>query len=104
MSRRLRMDGVPDLVSSDRPLPRNSILPVPVAAASEQARDQVLLRVDSIIKQYADEAILSDVTFEIQAGVIPRLIGPNSAGKVNLLEALTGVLPTRTNTLPSIGK
>ena len=59
------MGGVLHLVSPDRPPPRNSTLPMAVASASEQARDQVLLRVDLITKQYADQAILSDVTFEI---------------------------------------
>src|SRR5258707_10561488 len=50
-SRRLRMDGVLHLVSPDRPIGRHSVLPMAATSASEQARDQVLLRVDSITKQ-----------------------------------------------------
>jgi ABC-2 type transport system ATP-binding protein len=98
------MDGVLHLVSSDRPIPRNSTLPMAVASASEQVRDQVLLRVDSITKPYADQAILSDVAFEIQAGEILGIIGPNGAGKTTLLEALAGILPAETNDIHWRGK
>ena len=51
------MDVVSHLVSPDRP--RDSALPMVAVSASEQARDQVLLRVDSITKQYADQAALT---------------------------------------------
>ncbi len=98
------MDGVFRLVSSDRPIPRNSTLPMAVASASEQARDQVLLRVDSITKQYAEQTILSDVTFEIQANEILGIIGPNGAGKTTLLEALAGILSAETNDVHWRGK
>jgi ABC-2 type transport system ATP-binding protein len=87
------MDGVLHLVFRDRPIQRNSAFPMAVASASEQARDQVLLRVDSITKQYADQAVLSDVTLDIQAGEILGIIGPNGAGKTTLLEAVAGLLP-----------
>jgi ABC-2 type transport system ATP-binding protein len=87
------MDGVLYLVSPDRPIPRTSTRAMVAASASEQARDQVLLRVDSISKQYADQPVLSDVTFDIQAGEILGIIGPNGAGKTTLLEAVSGMLP-----------
>jgi ABC-2 type transport system ATP-binding protein len=91
------MDGVLHLVSPDRSTQRNVALPVAAACASEQANDRVLLHVDSIIKRYADQAVLADVNFEIRAGEIIGIIGPNGAGKTTLLEALAGILPAETN-------
>ena len=87
------MDGVLHVVSSDRPIPRNSIPAMPAAAASEQACDQALLRVDSISKRYGDQTIVSDVAFDIQAGEILGTIGPNGAGKTTLLEVIAGMQP-----------
>jgi ABC-2 type transport system ATP-binding protein len=87
------MDGVLHLVFPDRPIPRNSTIPMAATSASEQERDRVLLRVDSITKQYGDQAVLSDVGFDVEAGEIVGIIGPNGAGKTTLLEAVAGLLP-----------
>src|SRR5258708_7669605 len=85
VSRKLRMDGVLHLASPDPPIGRNTPLPVEAACVSEQADDQTLLRVDSINKQYADQVVLANVAFDIQAGEIVGIIGPNGAGKTTVV-------------------
>jgi ABC-2 type transport system ATP-binding protein len=97
------MDGVLHLVSPDRPIPRNSTFPMVAGPPSDQARDQILLRVASINKQYADQAALADVAFDIQAGEIIGIIGPNGAGKTTLLEVLAGILPAETSDVQWLG-
>jgi ABC-type multidrug transport system ATPase subunit len=76
---------------------------VETVRASEQAHDQVLLRVGSITKQYADQAVLADVAFDIHAGEIIGIIGPNGAGKTTLLEVLAGILPAQTSDVQWLG-
>jgi ABC-2 type transport system ATP-binding protein len=83
------MVGVLHMVFPDQPIPPDST----AASASEQACDRALLRVESISKRYADQAILSDVAFDTQAGEILGIIGPNGAGKTTLLEAVAGMQP-----------
>jgi ABC-2 type transport system ATP-binding protein len=98
------MDGVLHLVFPDRAIRRDTTLPMEVARPSEQPRHRVLLHVDSITKQYADQAVLSEVTFDFHAGEILGIIGPNGAGKTTLLEALAGILPAETNDVQWLGK
>jgi ABC-2 type transport system ATP-binding protein len=98
------MDGVLQLASSKPPIQRNTPLSVEIARASEQADDQVLLRVVSIKKQYADHVALADVGFDVHAGEVIGIIGPNGAGKTTLLEALAGILPAETSDVQWLGK
>jgi ABC-2 type transport system ATP-binding protein len=98
------MDGVLHLVSTDPPIRRNTPHPVEAACASEQAHDQVLLRVGSINKQYADQVVLADVSLDIQTGEIIGIIGPNGAGKTTLLEVLAGILPAESSDVQWLGR
>ncbi len=97
------MDVVFHMVSPDgNPTPFGASMEA--ASTSEQARDQVLLRVESISKQYGDQAVLTDVSFDIQAREILGIIGPNGAGKTTLLEAVTGILPIEKGDVRWLGK
>src|SRR6266436_4176367 len=104
VSRKLRMDGVLHLLSPGPPIRHNTPLPVEAARASGQADDQVLLRVDSINKQYADQVVLADVAFDIRAGEIIGIIGPNGAGKTTVLEVLAGILPAESSDVHWFGR
>ena len=120
------MDGTLDWLSPNLPPPRNrhrepvspplammahqresAVRPggvVSTASAPDEAQSQILLRVDSITKQYADQVVLADVAFDIQHGEIIGIIGPNGAGKTTLLEALAGILPAETNDVYWLGR
>jgi len=64
---------------------------VDTVVSSHQNQD--LLRVSALTKRYADQVVLDDVAFSVQAGEVLGLIGPNGAGKTTLLESLAGLLP-----------
>ena len=98
------MDGVLHLVSPEPPIRPNTPLPVEAACAPGQTDDQALLRVDSINKQYADQVVLADVAFDVQAGEIIGIIGPNGAGKTTVLEVLAGILPAETSDVQWLGR
>jgi ABC-2 type transport system ATP-binding protein len=99
------MDGVLHLAAPDPPpIRRNTPVPVGTPCASEQAHDHALLRVVSINKQYADQVVLADVAFDIQAGEIIGIIGPNGAGKTTLLEVLAGILPAEASDVQWLGR
>ena len=98
------MDRAFQLVPPGPPIQRNAQLPAESGRASGQADDQVLLRVDSINKRYADEVVLADVAFDIQAGEIIGIIGPNGAGKTTLLEVLAGTVPAESSDVQWLGR
>jgi ribose transport system ATP-binding protein len=58
--------------------------------------DNVLLKVEGIIRDFPGTRALSDVTFEVKKGEIHGLIGKNGAGKSTLMNIISGVVqPTK---------
>src|SRR5882762_8273552 len=50
-----------------------------------------LLEVRHLVKQYATQRAVDDISFSIEAGTIFGLLGPNGAGKTTLLRMVTGI-------------
>lgn len=51
----------------------------------------VLLSVQSLVKHYATQRAVDEVSFDIPKGTIFGLLGPNGAGKSTLLRMITGI-------------
>jgi ABC-2 type transport system ATP-binding protein len=50
-----------------------------------------LLEVRNLVKQYATQRAVDDISFSIEPGTIFGLLGPNGAGKTTLLRMITGI-------------
>ena len=59
--------------------------------ASGAARDDRILRMEGIRKEFGPVAALSDVTFSVRRGTVCALCGENGAGKSTLMKILAGV-------------
>ena len=51
-----------------------------------------ILRIDDVVKKFGEVMALDHCSFDIQAGTITGLIGPNGAEKTTLFNLITGVL------------
>jgi len=52
-----------------------------------------MLKIQSISVSYGSRRILHDISFNVQSGEVPALIGPKGAGKSTLIRAASGVIP-----------
>ena len=63
-----------------------------------------LLKVDKLAKSFGGLKVLTDVSFELEAGEKLALIGPNGAGKSTLLNAIGGQFPANSGSIIFNGK
>ncbi len=52
----------------------------------------MILRVDKVSKSYGDHAVLDEVTFEIEKGMVFSLCGGSGSGKTTLVRIISGLL------------
>ncbi|WP_319478342.1 ABC transporter ATP-binding protein [Marispirochaeta aestuarii] len=53
---------------------------------------------------YDDKPVLKDVSFQVQAGEMVTIVGPNGGGKSTLLKILLGILEPQSGSLEILGK
>jgi len=63
-----------------------------------------MLDVNDISKSFGGNAVLNNITFNIEKGEVVGLIGPNGAGKTTLFNVITGFYRTRTGSIKFNGK
>lgn len=52
-----------------------------------------MIRAEGVSAGYHGQAVINDISFDLQPRKLTALIGPNGSGKSTLIRALTGVIP-----------
>jgi branched-chain amino acid transport system ATP-binding protein len=63
-----------------------------------------MLEVNQISKWFGGNAVLNDISFNIEKGEVVGLIGPNGAGKTTLFNVITGFYRTKTGFITFDGR
>ncbi|MBI4389364.1 MAG: ABC transporter ATP-binding protein, partial [Nitrospinae bacterium] len=72
----------------------------PSAKSGVRSADaQSLMRFKDVTFAYAEQPVLSGISFELQTGQILGVIGPNGSGKSTLLKLMGGILPPETGSV-----
>ena len=58
-----------------------------------------MIRVQNLVKKFADFTAVNDVSFEVAKGQIFAFLGPNGAGKTTTIKMLTTLLPPTSGSL-----
>jgi ABC-2 type transport system ATP-binding protein len=74
------------------------------AALAEKSEDKIAIRVSSLRKSYGSIEAVRGVDFEVAAGEIFGLIGPDGAGKTSLFQILGGVMPPTSGNAIMLGR
>lgn len=63
-----------------------------------------MLSVQQVSGGYSGEAVIQDISFEVEKGELFGILGPNGSGKTTLLKMLSGVLPIQAGEIVINGK
>lgn len=63
---------------------------MPQSSRYQEDRDEPILAVDGLAKQYGGRPALDGTTFFVRAGEFLALLGPNGAGKTTLIRSICG--------------
>lgn len=58
-----------------------------------------MIKVENLVKYYADFQALHDLSFEVGKGKILGFLGPNGAGKTTTMRIITGFMPATSGTV-----
>jgi ABC-2 type transport system ATP-binding protein len=66
--------------------------------------DDVAIRIQGLVKKYADVVAVDGLDLEIQRGECFGLLGPNGAGKTTTIEIMEGLSPPTAGTVEMLGR